>query len=85
MESECKPEEEFLRAFSGFVGLKWAYLVALLSLDGSVIKEVRKEGEGLSQSDRAFLMLSKWASKENATYRQLYEKLKPISVLQLCK
>ena len=85
-ESEyAKPEEEFLQSFSGVVSSKWPYLAALLSLGASEIKEVRQEGEGLSQSDHAFLMLSKWASREGATYGHLYKKLKPATVFQLCK
>ena len=77
-----KPEEEFLRSFSGAVGSKWPYLAALLSFGGSEIKEVKQEGEG---PNHAFLMLRKWASREGATYGQLYEKLKPTSVFELCK
>ena len=86
LESEfAKPEEEFLQSFSSVVNSKWPYLAALLSLGGSEINEVRQEGEGLSQSDHAFLMLSKWASREGATYGQLYERLKPATVFQLGK
>ena len=84
-EYSAEPEEGFLQSFAAVVGSKWPYLAALLSLSGSEIQEVRKEGEGLSQTDHAFLMLSKWAAREGATYSQLYEKLKPISIFQLCK
>ena len=86
LESECGiPEEEFLRLFASIVSSKWPYLAALFSFGGSEIEEVRQEGEGLSQSDHALLMLSKWASREGATYGQLYKKLKPASVFELCQ
>lgn len=87
-ESEChlkKPEEEFLRSFSAVVSSKWPYLAALLSLSSTEIQQVWGEGEGLPQSDYAFLMLKLWASREESTYGQLYEKLKPISLFQQCK
>ena len=77
-----KVREEFLRSLSSFVSNQWPYLAALLGVD---IKAVRQEGEGLSQSNNAFLMLSKWASREGTTYGQLYEKLKPTTVFQFCK
>ena len=85
--SEChhvKPDDEFLRSLSGVVRSKWSYLAALLSLSSSDIQAVKIEGEGQSQGDHALLMLQKWSGREGATYGQLYEKLKPISLFQLC-
>ena len=80
-----KPDEEFLHSLSGVVGSKWPYLAALLSLSCSDIQAVCVEGEGQSQRDQALLMLGKWSSREGATYSQLYEKLKPITLVHMCQ
>ena len=77
-----KPDEEFLGAFAGVVGSKWPSLATTLSLSESEIKEVK--GEGLSHQDHALQMLSKWTSREDATYGQLCQRLKTISLFQ-CK
>ena len=69
--SSIKPDEEFLQSFSRVVEGKWSYLASLLSLNSSVIQEIRTEGEGQSQRDQALLMLRKWSSGEEATYGQL--------------
>ena len=85
-EHHCvKPDDEFLHSLSGVIGSKWSYLAALLSLSSSDIRAVRVEGEGQSQREQALLMLGKWSSREGATYGQLFEKLKPISLFQLCR
>ena len=80
-----KPDDEFLDSLSGVVGSKWLYLAALLSLSSSDIKAVRAEGKEQSERDQALLMLRKWSCREGATYGQLFEILKPISLFQLCK
>ena len=68
---------EFLGAFAGVVGSKWPSLVTTLSLSESEIKEVKREG--LSQQDHALQMVKKWASREDATYGQLCQRLKTTS------
>ena len=73
---DLKPDKEFLSAFAGVVGSKWPSLATTLSLSEGEIEEVKKES--LSQQDHAFLMLNKWASREDATYGQLCLKLKKI-------
>ena len=70
---------EFLGAFSGVVGFKWPFLGATLSLSESEIEEVKREG--LSQQDHTLQMLKKWASREDATYGQLCQRLKTTSQL----
>ena len=75
-----KPDVEFLGAFAGVVGSKWPSLATTLSLSESEIKEVK--GEGLSQQDNALQMLKKWASREDASYGQLCQRLKTISLFQ---
>ena len=78
-----KPEEEFLKLFAGVVKSKWPSLASILSLTSAEIEEVNEEGEReevLSEEDRALLMLRKWASREEATYSQLCQRLKTISL-----
>ena len=70
-----KPDEEFLESFAGVVGTKWPALAASLSLSEEEIEEVRRE-----EQDCALRMLEKWVSREDATYQQLCEALKTISV-----
>ena len=76
---DFKPDVKFLCAFAGVVGSKWPSLATTLSLSESEIKEVK--GEGASQQDHALQMLKKWASREDATYGQLRQRLKTISIL----
>ena len=87
LETECrgvKPDSEFLSSLADVVDSKWLYLATLLSFTSSEIREVRAEGKGLSQRDHALLMLGKWASSDEASYGQLFETLKPVSLFQLC-
>ena len=74
-----KPDVEFLGAFAGVVGSKWPSLATTLSLTES---EIKVKGEGPSQQDHALQMLKKWASSEDATYGQLCQRLKTISLFQ---
>ena len=71
---------EFLELFARVVGSRWPSLAASLSLSDEEIGEVRKEGG--SPQDCAFLMLEKWSSREDATYAQLCQMLKMISLFQ---
>ena len=73
-----KPEVGFLESLAGVVGSKWPSLAASLSLSGDEIEEVRRE-EG-SHQDLALQMLKKWYSREDATYGQLCQALKTISL-----
>ena len=71
------PDVEFLELLARVVGSKWSSLACLLSLTSEEIEEVKTEEE-----DQALLMLKKWSSKEGATYGQLCNKLKTISLFQ---
>ena len=68
----------FLESLAGVVGSKWPSLAASLSLSGDEMEEVRRE-EG-SHQDLALQMLKKWYSREDATYGQLCQALKTISL-----
>ena len=74
------PDVEFLELFAGVVGSKWSSLACLLSLTSEEIEEVKTEEE-----DRALLVLKKWSSKEGATYGQLCNRLKTISLFSMCR
>ena len=73
-----KPDGAFLKLFAGVLGYKWPSLAVSLSLSEQEIEEV-KEGE---EEDQALDMLRKWVSREDATYGQLYQKLKTILLFQ---
>ena len=72
---DLKPDMEFLESFAGVVVVsKWPALAAFLGFSDEEVEEVRKE------QDHALGMLRKWASREGATYGQLYRRLKTISL-----
>ena len=73
-----KPDEEFLHSLSGLVGSRWRSLAVSLSLS----EEGLKGKVGLSQQELALRMLKTWASTKEATYGQLCQKLKTISLFQ---
>ena len=73
------PDVEFLELFAGVVGSKWSSLACLLSLTSEEMKEVKTEMK-TEEEDRALLVLKKWSSKEGATYGQLCNRLKTISL-----
>ena len=73
-----KPDARFLELFAGVMRNKWPSLAVSLSLSEQEIEEV-KEGE---EGDQALQMLRKWVSREDATYGQLCQMLKSISLFQ---
>ena len=75
-----KPDMEFLESFAGVVGSRWPSLAASLSLNDDELGEVRKEGG--SPQGCALWMLEKWSSREDATYAQLCQMLKMITLFQ---
>lgn len=88
LQSDChslKPDIEFLESLSSVVGSKWPRLAVFLALSSADIRAVRNEGKGMSVKKQALLMLHKWASCKEATYGQLFQKLKPISLFTLCQ
>ena len=78
----CRPDPEFLESFADVVGADWSSLAVSLSLEGSVMEEVRRgQGEGPPR-DHAHRLLKGWASQEDATYGQLCTALKAIPLFQ---
>ena len=75
---DLKPDVEFLESFAGVVGSPWPSLAVSLCLSESEIEEVKQ----LPQQQQALRMLQMWVSREDATYGQLYQKLKTVSLFQ---
>ena len=71
-----RPDEQLL---AGVVKSECPSLVSILSLTSSEIEEVEKN-QKLSQSELSLQMLKKWATREEATYGLLCQKLKIISL-----
>ena len=78
---DLKPDDRFLKLFAEVVGSKWPSLALILSLPSSKIMDVKREGESLP-NNCAFLMLQEWAAKKDATFGQLYQKLRANSLFQ---
>ena len=77
-----KPESDFFTSFAGVVGSNWSSLAASLFLSEAEIAEVRRKGVEQAPRDHALHFLEVWASREDATYGQLYQALKSIPFLQ---
>lgn len=80
--SDQKPNDDFLQSFAGVVGNRWPTLASLLSLTLRDIQEIKTEREMSSRADHPLHMLRRWASNEEATYGQLCERLKTVSLFQ---
>ena len=57
-------------------------LASILSLTSTEMEEAKKN-QKLSRSELSLQMLKKWATREEATYGQLCQKLKTISLFEL--
>ena len=75
---DLQPDVEFLESFAGVVGSLWPSLAVSLCLSESEIEEVKQ----LPQQHQALRMLQMWVSREDATYGQLYQRLKTVSLFQ---
>ena len=80
--SDQKPDEDFLRSFAEVVDNRWPSLAPLLSLSLSDIEKIKRDKGRLPQAKQAHHILRKWSSREDATYGQLLEKLKTMSLLR---
>ena len=74
------PDEQFLELLAGVVKSECPSLASILSLTSSELKEVQKNRKQLSQSELFLQILKKWVTREEATYGQLCQKLKTISL-----
>ena len=73
-----KPSTEFLESFAGVVGSKWPSLAVSLGLSEKEMEELKTEN--LSTQDSAGEMLRRWASRDEATYGLLCQKVRTISL-----
>ena len=71
-----RPDEQFLELLAGVVKSECPSLVSIFSLTST---EMEKNWKQLSKSDISLQILKKWATREEATYGQLCQKLKAIS------
>ena len=74
-----RPDEQFLELLAGVVKSECPSLVSILSLT-SIEMEEAKKNQKLSRSELSLQMLKKWATREEATYGLLCQKLKTISL-----
>ena len=72
-----RPDEQFLELLAGVVKSECPSLVSILSLTSTEMEEAKKN-QKLSQSELSLQMLKKWATREEATYGLLCQKLKTI-------
>ena len=79
---DLTPEESFLEAFARLVGStsRWEFLARVLSLMESQMEQVKHGGPFHSGHEAAYSVLQKWASRKDATYSQLREKLENSSL-----
>ena len=74
-----RPDEQFLELLAGVVKSECPSLVSILSLTSTEMEEAKKN-QKLSQSELSLQLLKKWATREEATYGLLCQKLKTISL-----
>ena len=72
------PDNGFLQSFASVVGYGWPSLASLLSITAREIEEIKRE----EKEKQALCTLTKWSSKEEATFEQLHEKLQTVYLFQ---
>ncbi len=80
--SSLRPDKEFFQSFAAVIGSQWQCLAFPLSLTSEDIVSIKKETRG-GPTRRALIMLQKWAARETATYGQLRERLRTLSVFHI--
>ena len=65
-----------MQSFAEVVGNRWPSLASLLSFTAREIDDFKQETKRYSYQNQAFHLLRKWNSHEEATYSQLYDRLK---------
>ena len=81
--SSVRPDEDFLQSFAAIIGSRWQCLAFPLSLTSEDIVSIKRETRGAEPTKQALVMLQKWAAKEMATYGQLRERLRTLSVFHI--
>ncbi len=81
--SSLCPDNDFLQSFAAIIGSRWQCLASPLSLTSEDILSIRREKRGAEPTRQALVMLQKWATRETATYGQLRERLRTLSVFHI--
>ena len=82
-DSSLRPNEDFLQSFAAVIGSRWQCLAFPLSLTSEDIVSIKRETRGAEPTRQALVMLQKWATRETATYGQLRERLRTLSVFHI--
>ncbi|XP_064398135.1 uncharacterized protein LOC135344774 [Halichondria panicea] len=82
-DSSLHPDEDFLQSFAAIIGSRWQCLAFPLSLTSKDIVSIKGETRGAEPTRQALVMLQKWAARETATYGQLRERLRTLSVFHI--
>ncbi|XP_064398082.1 uncharacterized protein LOC135344752 [Halichondria panicea] len=82
-DSSLRPDKEFLQSFAAIIGSRWQCLASPLSLTSEDIVSIKRETRGSEPIRQALVMLQKWATRETATYGQLRERLRTLSVFHI--
>ena len=81
--SSVCPDKDFLQSFAAIIGSRWQCLASPLSLTSEDIVSIKRETRGAEPTRQALVMLQKWAARETATYGQLRERLRTLSVFHI--
>ncbi|XP_064398139.1 uncharacterized protein LOC135344779 [Halichondria panicea] len=82
-DSSLRPNEDFLQSFADVIGSRWQCLAFPLSLTSEDIVSIKRETRGAEPTRQALIVLQKWAARETATYGQLRERLRTLSVFHI--
>ncbi len=82
-DSSLRPGEDFLQSFAVIIGSRWQCLAFPLSLTSKDIVNIKGETRRAEPTRQALVMLQKWAARETATYGQLRERLRTLSVFHI--
>ena len=69
-----KLDDVFLQSFARVVGDRWPSLASLLSINAREIEEIKGE----KKEQQALCMLTRWSSREDASFKQLHKKLQTV-------
>ncbi len=82
-DSSFRSDEEFLQLFAVIIGSRWQSLAFPLSLTSEDIVSIKRKTRGAEPTRQALVMLQRWAARETATYGQLRERLRTLSVFHI--
>ncbi len=83
MNSSLRPDEDILQSFAAIIGSRWQCFASPLSLTSEDIVSIKRETREAEPTRQALVMLRKWAARETATYGQLRDVLRTLSVFHI--